>query len=84
MDLPLCFSVGESMYQNMIDKTILQVRLEILKNELQELKEEENLLLKEQERIIKLKRTNRLQLQGCRAEIRSVRKELHRIKSNSL
>lgn len=63
----------------MMEKHILMLRLEVLKEELQGLRNSEQILISEQTRIIKEKRTNRLLLQGCRAEIREVRQKLHKI-----
>lgn len=63
----------------MMEKHILMLRLEVLKEELQGLRNSEQILISEQTKIIKEKRTNRLLLQGCRAEIREVRQKLHKI-----
>ncbi len=62
------------MSLNMIDKDFHILRINILKDELKELQNESTHLLEENKNLINRRRTNRLQIQGCRGEIRKMRK----------
>lgn len=60
-------------------KTMLMLRLGILKDELEGLQLAKTSLEYEQKRILKERHENRLHVQGCRAEIREVRAALRRM-----